>query len=196
MKFKIGKLAIAINSEAKHNVKRLAAINESFNSWTKTPEAKQLSIAVERHERGKEKAKRIKYAVNNESIVEVWALLNEKPIEPETVFALLFTEVELQRRIKDESNTNSIKGSRGAQVRWAEHEQITDIIKSLAGKRDAIGDYYKPSDLWPEFYSMLDEKRLKPVERGKPLEQAVITYGNNEMRYETFRKHVQRNRSN
>lgn len=194
MKIRIGKLAITINSEAKHNVKRLAAINESFNSWAKTPEAKQLSIAVERHERGKEKAKRIKYAVHNESIGDVWALLNEKPIDPETVFALLFTEVELRRRIKDESDRNSVNGTIGATVRWAGRGEVTDIIKSLAGERDYLGDYSKPSDLWPKFYSKLDELGLKPQESEIASGEKVITYEDGEMRYEAFRKHVQRNR--
>ncbi|EME5143051.1 hypothetical protein [Pseudomonas aeruginosa] len=39
----------------------------------------------------------------------------------------------------------------------------TEIIERLAHRKDALGDYLKPNELWSEYISVLDELGLSPI---------------------------------
>lgn len=90
------------------------------------------------------------------------------------------------------------KGALGAAARWAgdDRDNLNEILKLLAKKRDALGGYLFPSELWPELLGDLGDARANPIEKnpsGK-LEDAFVIYGNdrNEYTYDAFRRQINR----
>lgn len=51
-------------------------------------------------------------------------------------------------------------------ARWGEQQEANAIIERLAQCRDALGDHMPAKELWPEFFSALDELGLDPKELG------------------------------
>lgn len=70
----------------------------------------------------------------------------------------------------------------------------------LADQTDSLGDYIPARDLWPEFYSMLDEDERDPREvNGHDLENACIEYldddgSRKQIKYTSFRDKIKRKR--
>lgn len=58
---------------------------------------------------------------------------------------------------KSKKNRSTIDADEG-------RTSATEIIRRLATKRDALGDYLKPSELWSDYVSLLDELGLCPKE--------------------------------
>lgn len=65
-------------------------------------------------------------------------------------------------------------GKKGAEKRWRgiglsdSDNGVRNIIAALAIKIDGWGGYLTSKELWPEFYSKLDEAGLNPKEDGRP----------------------------
>ena len=89
----------------------------------------------------------------------------------------------------------SSSGQRGAKARWGggEQEIVNTIIARLAKQKDGLGDPEPPFELWPQFFSALEDRGLRPheAEAGD-----AVTYGDHATRitFEAFRRHVQRAR--
>lgn len=104
------------------------------------------------------------------------------------------TKVELYlERLKRERYSES--GKRGAAARWGERdseaiEQALELIATLAAYTDRWSAGLGAKELWPEFYSGLDELGLNPSEIGpqETDETSRITWdGNAEgMQFSTF----------
>lgn len=64
----------------------------------------------------------------------------------------------------------SLRGAEGARIRWgdASREVVARVIASLAIEQDNLG-YKSTDELWPLFYSELDNERLGPKETGDGL---------------------------
>lgn len=58
---------------------------------------------------------------------------------------------------KSKKNRSTIDADEG-------RTSATEMIMSLASKRDSLGDYLKPSELWGEYIALLDERGLCPKE--------------------------------
>ena len=85
------------------------------------------------------------------------------------------------------------KGTAGAEARWRYQGGIKQIIERLAVKRDALGDFLDPSELWTDFYSALEESHLNPVEKANP--RCYVWDDTNNIKYSAFRRRIQRIRN-
>jgi hypothetical protein len=76
-----------------------------------------------------------------------------------------------QQKQKEEklSIANKNKGAIGAKVRWGKQEsrkEVDKIINHLAKQRDVLGDFSSvKEELWPAFFSLLEEAHFEPVEK-------------------------------
>ncbi|SDK68256.1 hypothetical protein SAMN05216189_104722 [Pseudomonas delhiensis] len=64
---------------------------------------------------------------------------------------------------------------------------VTEIIKGLASKKDSLGDYLKPSELWGEYVSVLDELGLCPKE-----DKLEVTFEGGKTTKDSFRATLSR----
>lgn len=96
------------------------------------------------------------------------------------------------------SSSQSEKGRKGLETRWASDERrnVDQVIETLALKRDALGDPLKPSELWEEFYSSLDDERLGPeeIEDKKDKRRSLIKYDGGEITRHTFENRISKAR--
>lgn len=88
------------------------------------------------------------------------------------------------------------RGASGLGARWSGNagSVVRTLASSLAGRRDELGDYLPPSELWPELYALMDRAHLSPTEEGNG-KGAMIHYdgdGGEPYTYEAFRKLIQR----
>jgi len=93
------------------------------------------------------------------------------------------------------SKTNSIKGKKGreSQQGGAEFGKALNVIYSrLAERKDALGDYELPGELWGRFYAELDEAHMNPNEYEKAGEKLYSLTGGKKITFEAFRKKLQR----
>jgi len=74
-------------------------------------------------------------------------------------------------------------------------KDIAGIINTLALQKDGLGDYIKPSELWPAFYSGLEAAGLEPEEIPGKLEYAEIHFLDGKMTYQSFSKRINRIRN-
>lgn len=44
---------------------------------------------------------------------------------------------------------------------------VTEKIQQLAKRKDELGDWIPPNDLWPDLFSWLEEKELSPEDQGE-----------------------------
>ncbi|MFA5522522.1 MAG: hypothetical protein WDA28_12305 [Castellaniella sp.] len=65
----------------------------------------------------------------------------------------------------------------------------TAIIRSLAKQRDALGDYLKPAELWPQYIAKLDELGLSPTD-----DKLGVTFEGGRTTKDTFRELLSRTR--
>lgn len=83
--------------------------------------------------------------------------------------------------------------SKGAVILNAKGNGVTPVIKLLAQRRDALGDYLQSCELWPELYDKLDVLQLHPREVGTGKGKRY-THDGGETKYENFRKTIRRYR--
>lgn len=85
------------------------------------------------------------------------------------------------------------KSEKGWRSRWKgeERDALGDIISALARRRDELGDYMEPHELWTELYGELDDAGLAPKEHAAP-DRYTYADGREKITYEAFRKRIQR----
>ena len=98
-------------------------------------------------------------------------------------------------RLWEYSEDQSEKGKLGAQSRWGgdARDKLSAIYAHLASKRDALGDYIEPRDLWPVLFDELGKADLEPSDP----EDGVYHYeGDNgtPITYGAFRQAIARQR--
>jgi hypothetical protein len=96
-------------------------------------------------------------------------------------------------RGKKHSADQSVKGRKGAEARWSgeDQEDLDSALHRLARRRDALGDWEEPSELWPDLVGTLPAASER---NGSNLKNASVIYGNdrNEFTYSAFRKRIAR----
>jgi hypothetical protein len=99
-------------------------------------------------------------------------------------------------RGKKYSADQSVKGQIGAEVRWSgeDREDLEKVLQRLARRRDALGDWEEPSELWPELVGKLPAASER---NGSNLINASVIFGNDraEFTYSAFRKRIARIRN-
>ena len=83
------------------------------------------------------------------------------------------------------------RGKRGAAAKWRASAGVDDLIKRLGRKRDELGDYLKPAELWTEMYAELEREKLRPKELAGPqykFKGGGITYGAFSRRLQRLRR--------
>jgi hypothetical protein len=94
------------------------------------------------------------------------------------------------------SGTQSEKGKKGAAARWESNGaqvKVKQIIESLAPRRDWLGDFEPPNELWPVLFSEMDAASLNPVEAEAEAEDPTYEYAaNQKIKYSAFRRRLQR----
>lgn len=100
---------------------------------------------------------------------------------------------------KRHSESQSEKGKKSAKLRWSgdDRKALADIVIKLAKRKDAIGDYEPPSELWTLLYSQLEDNELNPSEhKGDKITEYFYTYGQHmkKITYRNFCKQIERAR--
>lgn len=68
------------------------------------------------------------------------------------------------KKYREYSAGQKVKSSKATVARWAERGAVNDIITAISKRRDELGDLESAKSLWSEFYSLLDDKGLRPKE--------------------------------
>lgn len=89
----------------------------------------------------------------------------------------------------------SQRGQRGATQRWGGdgRDALAGIIERLASRKDAMGDYEPPADLWDALHGEMDDAGLSPRETA----DGAYRYAGDEqtpLTYDAFRKRINRHR--
>lgn len=74
------------------------------------------------------------------------------------------------------SRSNQARASKSRHKKTDDGDSVTNIIKKLAAKKDAQGKFIKPSELWPEFFSALEDAQASPKENRNNSKPRVSFY--------------------
>lgn len=91
-------------------------------------------------------------------------------------------------------NAQSERGKRSAEKRKnsvpVEREMLNSLVEKLAKRRDALGDYIPPSELWEPLFGEMDAEGLSPC---LSINKGAYTYSAGaEYTFDAFKSQVQR----
>lgn len=153
----------------------------------------------------------LQYALGTRSLIRrIRSAIERDDIDEAVQFSLQLGEKLTEIRFKfnwekqalmgvSHSESQSEKGIKGADVRWSgdDRKALADIVNKLAKRKDAIGDYEPPNELWTLLYSQLEDKGLCPIEHPSDRKtDASYNYGADKelIIYKTFCKQIERAR--